>query len=206
MRLFYLREAPGLPTIKTQKIALGLDKVAADDPVYIDLNPKRRRATPGGPFPELALAIRALRVGENDELAVAIPAILGGSRGQVLEVMQAVGARQASVFNAATDKAIPWNPEALAVLDFAGEAETFTRAASLRKARVRRAELGRGNGKPGAIDKEKNPKAHAAALKIWLDPEFTGNQAAEKIGVSPSTAYRELGPRDQPIFGRKKHK
>jgi len=24
-----------------------------------------------------------------------------------------------------------------------------------------------------------------------------------KIGISPPTAYRKLGPRDQPIFGRK---
>jgi hypothetical protein len=199
--LFYLREAPGLPSIKAQKIALGLDRVADDDPVWIDMNPKRKRATPGEPFPELALAIRALRSG--DELAVAVPAVLGGSRRQALEVMQAVGAKQAAIFNAERDEVIPWEPAALKVLEFAGDAEAFTRAASLRKARVRRAELGRGNGKPGAIDKEKNPKAHAAALKIWLDPELTGNQAAEQIGISPSTAYRKLGSRDQPIFGRK---
>ena len=38
---------------------------------------------------------------------------------------------------------------------------------------------------------------------IWLDPALTGDQAAEKIGISPSTAYRKLGNRDQPIFGRK---
>jgi len=196
-----MREAPGLPTIKAQKIALGLDKIADDDPVYIDVNPKRKRATPGEPFPELALAIRALRPG--DELGVAMPAVLGGSQGQVLEVMQAIGAKQSAIFNAERGELVPWEPAALKVLEFAREADTFTRAASLRKARVRRAELGRGNGKPGAIDKEKNPKAHAAALKIWLDPELTGNQAAAKIGVSPSTAYRELGSRDQPIFGRK---
>jgi len=200
----YLREAPGLPPIKTQKIALELDRIADDDPVWIDLNPKRRRATPAEPFPELALAIRALRPG--DELAVAAPAVLGGSRSQVLEIMQAVGAKQAAIFNAEKGEMIPWEPAALKVLEFASEAETFTRAAVLRKARVRRAELGRGNGKVAQLDKDKNPKTFKAALAIWLNPELTGNQAAEQIGVSPSTAYRKLGPRDQPIFGRKTSK
>ena len=38
---------------------------------------------------------------------------------------------------------------------------------------------------------------------IWLNPALTGDAAAEKIGISPSTAYRKLGNRDQPIFGRK---
>ena len=204
MRLFYLREAPGLPTIKAQKIVLGLDKVAEDDPVYIDLNPKRKRATPGEPYPELALAIRALRLG--DELGVAMPAILGGSRGQVLEVMQAVGGKQSAIYNAEKDQVVPWEPAALKVLELAGDAETFTRAASLRKARVRRAELGRGNGKLAGLDKVKHKAAYDKALAIWLNPELTGNQAAEQIGVSPSTAYRKLGSRDQPIFGRKTSK
>jgi hypothetical protein len=201
VRKFYIREAPGLPTIKAQKIALGLDKIADEDPVYIDLNPKRKRATPAEPFPELALAIRALRPG--DELGVAIPAILGGTQGLVLDVMQAIGAKQAAVYNAQKDEVVPWEPAALKVLEIAREADSFTRAASLRKARVRRAELGRGNGKVAALDKEKNPKAYKAALAVWLNPELTGNQAAAEIGVSPSTAYRKLGPRDQPIFGRK---
>ncbi len=201
MRLNYLREAAGLPTIKAQKIALGLEAAAEDDLIYIDLNPKRKRATPGEPFPELALAIRALRPG--DELAVAMPAVLGGSQGQVLEVMQAIGAKQSAIFNAERGEPVPWEPAALKVLEFAREADTFTRAASLRKARVRRAELGRGNGKVAQLDKEKNPKAFKAALAVWQNPELTGNQAAEQIGVSPSTAYRKLGSRDQPIFGRK---
>ncbi len=194
MKLFYLREAPGLPSIKAQKIALGLDRVADDDPVYIDLNSKRKRATPGEPWPELALAIRALRKGEDDQLAVAIPAILGGSRGQVLEVMQAVGARQASVFNAAADKAIPWNPEALAVLDFAGEAETFTRAASLRKARKARAESGKPYGKPAKL----TGNAIEAARAIWMDPSLTRKEAAEKLGFSPAHGYRIFGPAGLP--------
>jgi hypothetical protein len=204
VRRFYIREAPGLPTIKSQKVALGLEAVADDDPVYVDLNPKRRRATPAEPFPELAEAIRSLRA--EDELAVAGPEILGGSQAQIFQVMQAIGAKQAAIYDASTDQVIAWQPEALKALDFAARGETKRREFALRKARVRRAELGRGNGRVAQLDKDKNPKAYKVALAVWLDPELTGNQAADKIGVSPSTAYRKLGPRDQPIFGRKTSK
>jgi hypothetical protein len=196
-----MREAPGLPTIKSQKAALGLEAVADDDQVYVDLNPKRRRATPAEPFPELAEAIRSLRA--EDELAVAGPEILGGSHAQIITVMQAIGAKQAAIFDASIGETIAWQPEALKALDFAARGETKRREFALRKARVRRAELGRGNGRVAQLDKDKNPKAYKAALAVWLDPELTGNQAADKIGVSPSTAYRKLGSRDQPIFGRK---
>jgi hypothetical protein len=193
----YMREAPGLPSIKTQKEALGLDKIAEDDPVYIDLNPKRKRSTPAEPYPELAEAVRALREGEK--LRVYGPEILGGSDAQILAVMQAVGAKGASIYDAVADKVVVWSAEALEALAWAQRGEATHRSTALRKARIRRAELGRTGGPKPKL----TGKAKEAALKIWLDPEFTGNQAAGKIGISPSTAYRKLGPRDQPIFGRK---
>jgi DNA invertase Pin-like site-specific DNA recombinase len=193
----YMREAPGLPSIKTQKEALGLDKIAEDDPVYIDLNQKRKRSTPAEPYPELAEAIRAIREGEK--LRVYGPEILGGSDAQILAVMQALGAKGASIYDAAADKVVVWSSEALEALAWAQRGEATHRSTALKKARIRRAELGRTGGPKPKL----TGKAKEAALKIWLDPEFTGNQAAEKIGISPSTAYRKLGPRDQPIFGRK---
>ncbi len=195
MRLFYLREAAGLPSIKAQKAALGLDKIAEDDPVYIDLgDKKRKRATPAEPFPELALAIQSLRKTDDDELAVAVPAVLGGSRGQVLDVMQAIGAKQASIFNAETGEKIPWVPEALKVLEFATEAETFTRKFALKKARVRRAESGKPYGKPAKLTGKKLEAARA----VWMDPALTRKEAAEKLGFSPAHGYRIFGPAGLP--------
>ena len=199
MRLGYMREAPGLPSLKKQEDALldaGIDDFSDDGPVWIDRNPKRRKAGTV-PLPELAEALRAMRPG--DELVVANPAVLGGSRGQVFEVLQAIGKREGAVFDASTGQAIPWHPEALALLDFCNRAETITRSASLAKARIRRAETGRLGGTPTKL----TGKAKEAALAIWLNPALTGDAAAEKIGISPSTAYRKLGNRDQPIFGRK---
>jgi hypothetical protein len=201
VKLGYMREAAGLPSRKAQEDALraaGIEDFGDEGPVWFDRNPKRRKQSPGvEPLPDLAEALKAMRPG--DELVVANPAVLGGSRGQVFEVMQAIGKRQGAVFDASTGQAIPWSPEALALLDFCNRAETITRSAALAKARVRRAELGRKGGTPTKL----TGKAKEAALAIWLDPALTGNAAAEKIGISPSTAYRKLGARDQPIFGRK---
>lgn len=196
VRLFYLREAPGLPPVETQKNALGLGDTSEEGGVYLDLSPKRRRATLAEPYPQLAEAVRALRVG--DELAVAIPAVMGSSRGQVLDMMQAIGNKQANVYNAEKSEVIRWSPDALKVLRYATEAETFTRSYALKKARMRRADLGRGNG----VVPKLAGRAKETALKIWLDPERTGKQAAAEIGVSPSTAYRNLGPRYRPLFGK----
>lgn len=201
VRLGYMRESAGLPSRKAQEEALrgaGVEDFSADGSVWYDRNPKKRKQSAGTePLPELALALRAMRAG--DELVVANPAVLGGSRSQVFEVMQAIGKREGAIFDASTSQVIAWSPQALAVVDFCNRAETITRSAALAKARVRRAELGRTGGTPSKL----TGKAKEAALKIWLDPVLTGEQAAEKIGVSPSTAYRKLGSRDQPIFGRK---
>ena len=201
MKLGYTREAAGLPSRKMQEDALraaGIEDFNDEGPVWHDKNPKKRKQSPGAePLPALAEALKAMRPG--DELVVANPAVLGGSRGQVFEVLQAIGKRQGAVSDASTGQAIPWSPEALAVVDFCNRAETLTRSFALAKARVRRAELGRTGGTPTKLV----GKAKEAALAIWLDPALTGDQAAEKIGISPSTAYRKLGPRDQPLFGRK---
>ncbi len=192
MKLFYLREAPGLPTIKAQKAALALDVVADDDPVWIDLNPKRKRATPGEPFPELALAIRALR--PEDELAVSGPEVLGGSQAQIFQVMQAIGAKQAAIYDASTDQVIAWQPEALRALDFAARGETKRREFSLRKARMKRAESGKPYGKPAKL----KGKALEAARAVWMDPALTRKEAAEKLGFSPAHGYRIFGPAGLP--------
>lgn len=201
--LGYTRDAPGLPSRKAQQDALrgvGIEDFSDEGKVSHDAAPKKRKRSPGtAPLPELAEAIRAMWPGKGDVLVVANPAVLGGSRGQVFEVLQAVGKQEGAVLDASTGQRIACNPEALALLDFCNRAETLTRSFALAKARVRRAELGHKGGTPTKLV----GKAKEAALAIWLDPALTGDAAAAKIGISPSTAYRKLGPRDQPIFGRK---
>lgn len=190
-----------MPSRKAQQDVLrsvGIDDFSDEGPVWHDKAPKKRKQSPGvEPLPDLAEALRAMRPG--DELAVANPAVLGGSRGQVFEVLQAIGKREGAVRDASTGQLIPWSPEAIALLDFCNRAEALTRSFALAKARVRRAEIGHKGGTPTKLV----GKAKEAALAIWLNPELTGDAAADKIGISPSTAYRKLGPRDQPIFGRK---
>jgi DNA invertase Pin-like site-specific DNA recombinase len=197
----YLREAPGLPSIKTQKVALGLDTIAEHDPVYIDLNPKRKRSTPGEPYPELALCIRALRKGEK--LRVYGPEILGGSHAQIVAVMKNVAGKGATIYDAVADMEVALLPEAMEALAWAQRGETTHRVTALKKARKKRVEQGRKGGPVPSIKKDVNPKAHAAAAKIWLNLDHTAKQAAEQIGVSVATCYRYLPERGGTIFGRK---
>ena len=198
-----MREAPGLPSRKIQEDALraaGIEDFGDEGPVWRDLPLKRRKTGTGDAQPQLSEALRAMRPG--DALVVANPAVLGGSRNTAFLWLQVIGKREGAVFDASTGQRIAWNPEALALLVFCNRAETITRSFALAKARVRRAELGnKGGTKTKLVGKTKED-----AFTIWLNPELTGDQAAEKIGISPSTAYRKLGPRDQPIFGRKPKK
>ena len=84
------------------------------------------------------------------------------------------------------------------MMESLNQAETMRRSFALTKARVRRAELGRKGGTPTKLTGE----AKEAALAIWLDPALTGKQAAAKIGISKSTAYRQLGSRDEQLTAR----
>jgi hypothetical protein len=202
VRKFYMRESPGLPSLKAQKAALGLDKIAEDDPVYIDVNPKRRRSTPGEPYPELALVIRSLRSGESDELAVFGPEIFGGSDGQIFDVVQAVGAKGAAIYDATADQLVAWEPKAVALIAWVKAGGTRHREGILRKARIARAQSGKPYGKPAKL----TGKALEAARAIWTDPNLTRAQAAEKLGFSPAHGYRIFGATALPIFGRKKDK
>jgi DNA-binding MurR/RpiR family transcriptional regulator len=115
----------------------------------------------------------------------------------VLRSLQEIGAKGAHVVDVGADETVKYSAEGLAMVAFAERAESQLRVAILKKARQRKAETAHTGGRPGKI------KSKEAALAIWLDESLTGNEAAEKIGISPSTAYRKLGARDQPIFGRK---
>lgn len=203
MRIGYIREAAGLPDRRAQEATLreaGIKRLEEGVSVWTDLGPAIRKGVEFAELPAgLTSALCALSAG--DELVVAGPEILGGSRGQILEVIQAIGARQSAVFDASIGRVIPWSTEALAVLDFAARGETRLRSFALMKARMRRAELGRTGGPKVRLSKDENPDVYAAAVKIWLDTSLTSSEAAAKIGVSVSTCYRTLPARGTPVFG-----
>jgi hypothetical protein len=179
-------------SIAKQKAALGLDVVADDDPVWIDLNPKRKRSTPGEPFPELALAIRAL--GPEDELAVAGPEVLGGSHAQIVDVMQSIAAKKAAIYDASTAETLTWNPAAMRALDFAARGERARREFVLKNARIKRAASGKPYGKPAKLTGKKLEAARA----VWMDPALTRKEAAKRLGFSPAHGYRIFGPAGLP--------
>jgi len=199
----FMREMKGLPSLKEQQAVLaaaGIEDFVSDaSKVYTALSPKRKvKKDARDPWTDLVTALR-----EGDEVKIACASVLGGSRVNVLRALQEIGAKGANVIDVGAGETVNYSPEGLAMIAFAERAETQMRVAVLKKARQTKAEKGRLGGRPGSL---KDKKDKEAAMLIWLDATLTGNEAAEKIGISPSTAYRKLGPRDQPIFGRKTSK
>lgn len=201
-----MREMVGLPTLKAQEAALrsaGIDDWGDLSPVYVILSTKRKpRKDARDQWQDLLMA---LRPGE-DEVVIASAAVLGGTRKIILESLQAIGARGCGVYDVEADERVAYNPAGLAMIALAERGESQTRSAALTKARKRRAELGREHGPLVKFDKDKHPKAYAAACKIWLNLDHTAKQAAVLIGASVSTCYRLLPNREAPIFGRKPKK
>jgi DNA invertase Pin-like site-specific DNA recombinase len=197
VRRYYMREMTGLPPIEDQEKALRSVGLVFEKnaPIYIDRKPKR--AVKGTiPTPELILAFRSLRPG--DELVIACASVLGGTRVSVLNALQEIGKRQASVLDVGANTTVAYVPEALAMIAFAERAESQMRVAVLKKARLRKVELGAVGGKPAALE----GKALEDARARWADPTLTAKEAAVASGVSESTMRRLFKKKGTPIFGR----
>lgn len=195
----FMREMKGLPSLKEQQAALrgsGVEDFSETGKVYTALSAKRRQKKDArDPWDDMITALR-----EGDEVRIAVASVLGGSRVSVLRALQEIGGKGANVIDVGAGETVNYSPEGLAMIAFAERAETQMRVAVLKKARARKVESGLLGGRPGEL---KDKKALEAAKAIWRDVTLTGKEAAARIGISPSTAYRKLGPRDQPIFGRK---
>jgi len=195
----FMREMKGLPSLKEQQAVLrgaGIEDFGDEGKVYTALSTKRRQKKDArDPWTDMITALR-----EGDEVKIACASVLGGSRISVLRALQEIGAKGANVIDVGAGETVNYSPEGLAMIAFAERAETQMRVAVLRKARQTKAENGLVGGRPASL---KGKKVKDEALAIWRDVTLTGNEAAAKIGISPSTAYRNLGARDQPIFGRK---
>jgi DNA invertase Pin-like site-specific DNA recombinase len=198
----FMREMKGLPTLKEQEAVLrvsGIEDFSDEGKIYTALSAESRgNKDARDPWADMITALR-----EGDEVKIAVASVLGGSRVSVLRALQEIGAKGANVIDVGAGETVKYSPEGLAMIAFAERAETQMRVAVLKKARQTKAESGHLGGRPVKL---KGGGKDAKQLAIWLDATLTGNEAAAKIGISPSTAYRKLGPRDQPIFRRTKIK
>src|SRR5271156_476518 len=108
MKLAYIRETAGLPSRKVQIEALrsaGVEDFGDEAPVWIDKAVQKRRSqSPEKAWPELTDALKALR--EGDEFVIACAAVIGGSTGAVLPVLQEIGRRGAKLYDAEEGKLI----------------------------------------------------------------------------------------------------
>lgn len=200
MKLAYIRETAGLPSRKAQIEALrgaGVEDFGDEAPVWIDKAAQKRRSqAKQATWPELTEALRALR--EGDELVIACAAVIGGSTGAVLPVLQEIGRRGAKLYDAEEGALIAWHPDAFEVLAFAQRTENLTRRLVLKKAREGRIATGALGGAPIKL----KGKALEAARARWLDLSQTAKEASDATGVSESTMRRLFGPKGTPVFGR----
>lgn len=199
MDLSYIRETAGLPSRKEQEAALrsvGIEDFGDEAPVWIDRAMKRRPQPLKDAWPDLTEALRALR--EGDRLVIACAAVLGGSTGAVLPVLQEIGRRGATLYDVEAGKQIAWHPDAFEVLAFAERAESQTRKLVLKKAREGKIAAGAVGGAPIKL----KGKALEAARERWMDLAQTAKEASDATGVSESTMRRLFGPKGTPVFGR----
>src|SRR5208282_881077 len=201
MDLAYIRETAGMPSRKAQEAKLreaGIEDFGDEAPVWIDKAMKRRPQPPKDAWPELTEALRALR--EGDRLVIACAAIIGGSAGQVLPVLQEIGRRGAKLYDAEEMALIAWHPDAFEVLSFAQRSESQTRLLVMKKAREAKVAAGATGGAPIKL----KGKTLEAARARWLDLTLSAREASDATGVSESTMRRLFGPKGTPVFGRPK--
>lgn len=184
-RVGYIRMSQSGPTHEEQSAALRSAGVIG---VHFDLVP-RPSDEPGKRYRGRAAAIAELEPG--DELVIASPSRIGATRSDVLTTLEAIGARQAALFVVSMGKRLIWTPEALAVADFAGQAESESRAEVTRHMRLRKAQLGvRSGPKPKIVE---GTDIWNGAKVAWEDPTTSANQVARAFNVSVPTLYRRFG-------------
>lgn len=193
MRLVYLRERKGLPSLEAQRAALlaaGLTD-AEIEAAYID-----RKVRPGETMQRDHIP-GATRTG--DEVWVARLGVLATSEAEAIAFTVAITRHGTVLRDAATGGKCAIPPEALN-----GVAAGLLLAAAIRAderaAVMERARRGRKGGKAGGRQPT-DPKRLEAAKAYWFNHDISGDEAAERTGISKRTLARYLGKRGSPAFG-----
>lgn len=120
----------------------------------------------------------------------------------VLQAIREIGERGAKLLVASTGQSYAWLPDAVAIAEFAAQAEREGSAERARKMRQRKAEIGGALGGPPPR-LHKGSKEWLEAETLWKDASKSGAEVAAKTGVSVRTLYRLFGERGTPRFGEK---
>lgn len=199
MRMAYLCERKGLPTLEAQRAALlaaGLTEAELAE-AYVDR--RARKPRPGEPFqPQRDYLVQASR--EGDEVWVSRAGVIATTREDALRFVGAISDNGATLCIAATGERfrVP-GAAAAAVSDalrLAAAVAADERAAAMEKARA-----GGKRGRPAGKAKTPAEKIEAARVH-WFDHSIDEDTAAARAGVGKRTLRRALGKRGSPAFGR----
>lgn len=194
MRRGYIRLAKAGISRKEQELALrsaGIENFSAFGPVYVE--PLVGSATK---YEQRDAAIRALR--KDDELVIATPGCLGGTRADVLTALAAISARGAALHVVSTGATVRWSAEAAAAAEFAAQAESEGAARRAKHARMSRGVESLGGRKPKLV---KGSSAYERVEALWRDTAKSAAEVAEETGYSAATLYRLFGAKGTPLFG-----
>lgn len=200
MKRGYIRvDKPG-PSPNEQRKALeaaGVEDFGEFGHVYLDgLTTRKKRLKPGDdPLPGRTLAVRSLRAG--DVLVVANAGRLGTSREDILRAFAAVGAKGASVLDAAEGQEFSCPADVAGAVAFADLGHQKLMMERSRHARRSQARL---NAKSGPKPKI-SPAEMEMLRQMWRNPNVQAQDILTNAGVKRSTLYRLFGPRGTPVFG-----
>lgn len=194
MRRGYVRLTKSGVSRKAQEDALrqaGIDDFSEYGPVYVE-SVRKSGADTGE---RRAAAVRSLL--EGDELVIATPGCLAGTRADVLSALAAISARGAALHIVSTGATVRWSAEAAAAAEFAAQAESECAAMRARHARQSRGDK-LGGRKPKLV---KGMKTFDRVEAVWRDPAKSAAEVAAETGYSVATLYRAFGAKGTPLFG-----
>lgn len=200
MRIVYLCERKGLPSLDAQRAALMAAGLAPDDLAEPYIDRCLRKPRPGeAPQPQRDYIAGAAR--EGDEVWVSRPAVIATTLDAALAWVAAICDQGATLRIASTGESYNC-PSAVAAQIADGLRLASAIRADERAAVMERARKGL-RGKPAGKPKI-GPERMEAARAFWFDATIDGDEAAKRAGIGRRTLHRHFGPRETPAFGGKR--
>lgn len=199
VRLVYLCERKGLPSLGAQRAAVAAAGLTADEIAAAYLDRITRRPRPGeAAQPQRAYLAPACRPG--DEVWVPRLAVLAMAEAEALDFVIAITRYGAVLCDAATGERYAVQEAERAGVE-AGLRLSRAIAADGRAAVMERARRGKAPGKTGG--RTALPEARVRDVEpLWRDPQISEAEFRERTGIPGRTIRRYLGKRNTPAFGK----
>lgn len=185
--LFYMREAPSLPSVEEQRAAFrAIGHKATDqatDRAYLDAAAKRpKKGAAEAGQPELDLLIKAIRRGAGDTVNIATAAVLAPTQEAALAVLRRLSKAGAGLRVAATGLYLAPGFD-LAPVEFL---DAIRRDANERRTKGAR----QGRIAAAARSRETQVAAWKLAAELWPDASIIVAEIARRTQIPATSLYR----------------